>query len=59
MSTQTMYACGLIWGQLTARASFEEFFLPDPLMNVLKYRLPSTTAVPSLPVKLLTQWGPG
>ncbi len=53
MHTQTMYACGLICGQLTARASFEEFFLPDPLMNALEYRLPNTIAVPSLPVALL------
>jgi len=53
MHTQTMYACGLICGQLTARASFEEFFLPDPLMNALEYRLPNTIAVPSLPVTFL------
>ena len=50
---QTMYACGLICSQLTARASFEEFFLPGPLMNALKYKLPNTIAVPSLPVAFL------
>jgi len=53
MRLYTMYACGLICSQLTARASFKELCLPDSLMNVLEYRLPNTIAVPSLPVALL------
>ena len=51
--TQWQPSYGLIFGHLTAQAFFEELCLPDPLMNVLKYRLPNTTAVPSLPVTLL------